>query len=78
MNGPLHQFSIGDRVRISTRCYDAKLHGAVGVVAPKIEGSVNFRNARVVWVEFDPWIQSEDESPIEAAEVEVSDLDPIP
>jgi hypothetical protein len=78
MNGPLHRFFVGDRVRISTRCYDAKLHGAVGVVAPKIEASVNFRNARVVWVEFDPWIQSEDESPIEAAEVEVSDLDPIP
>jgi hypothetical protein len=78
MNGPLHQFSIGDRVRISTRCYDAKLHGAVGVVSPKIEASVNSRNPRVAWVEFDPWVQSEDDSPFEAAEVEVSDLDPIP
>jgi hypothetical protein len=78
MGEPFHQFSIGDRVRISTRRFDAKLHGAVGAVSPKIEASVNFRNARVVWVEFDPWVQSEDESPIEATEVEVSDLDPIP
>jgi hypothetical protein len=78
MGEPFHQFFVGDRVRISTRCFDAKLHGAVGVVAPKIEASVNSRNPRVVWVEFDPWVQSEDESPIDAAEVEVSDLDPIP
>ena len=78
MSRPFLKLSVGDRVRVSTRCFDTKLHGAVGVVYPKLEASDNSRNARVVWVEFDPWVQSEDGHPIEAAEVDVDDLDPIP
>jgi hypothetical protein len=77
MSRPFHQFSIGDRVRVSTRCFDARLHGAFGVISPKIEASVNSRDERVVWIEFDPWVQAEDGHPIEAAEVDVEDLDPI-
>jgi hypothetical protein len=77
MSQPFHRFAIGDRVRISTRCFDTDLRGAVGVVSPKIEASVNLHDENVVWIEFDPWIQSEDGPPIEAAEVEIDDLEPI-
>jgi hypothetical protein len=77
MSKPLHRFSSGDRVRVSTRCVDAKLHGVVGIISPKMAASVNSNNERVVWVEFDPWVQSEDGHPIEAAEADVDDLDPI-
>jgi hypothetical protein len=73
---PRREFSIGDRVRVSDRCYDARLHGAVGVVAPKMNESVNWSNEQVVWVEFDPWIASDDGHDIEGSEVPFSDLDP--
>jgi hypothetical protein len=76
MSQARREFSIGDRVRVSVRCYNQKLHGAVGVVAPKMNESVNWSNDRIAWVEFDPWIASDDGHDIEASEVDFSDLDP--
>jgi hypothetical protein len=75
-NFGMGKFSIGDRVRVSTRCFDVKLHGAVGVIAPKMRESPNWSDEEVVWMEFDPWIPSADGHPIEAAEVDTADLDP--
>jgi hypothetical protein len=76
MSDPRREFSIGDRVRVSDRCYNARLHGAVGVVAPKINESVNWSNEQIAWVVFDPWIVSDDGHDIEASEIDFADLDP--
>jgi hypothetical protein len=70
------KFSIGDRVRVSTRCFDVTLHGAVGVITPKMQESANWSDEQIVWIEFDPWVPSADGHPLEAAEVNTADLDP--
>jgi hypothetical protein len=70
------RFSTGDRVRVSQRCFDSKLRGAVGVVAQKLKESINASNEQIVWVEFDPAILTADGSKIDAAEIDVADLEP--
>jgi hypothetical protein len=68
-------FSVGSRVRVSERCFDRKLRGAIGVIRPKMASSVNASDDRIVWVEFEPWILAAAESPIEASEIDVADLE---
>jgi hypothetical protein len=76
MSERLRRFSIGDRVRVSPRCFNAKLWGAVGVVAPKLKVSINAPNEQILWIEFEPAILTADGSVIEASEVDVDDLEP--
>jgi hypothetical protein len=78
MSDSLHSFSIGDRVRVSERCYDTRLRGAIGIVSSSIEGSVNQHNARILFIEFDESIPSAGSShPIDGTEVDADDLDRI-
>jgi hypothetical protein len=53
------------------------LRGAWKVVSPKIESNVKLSDERIVSVEFDPWIQSDDRDSIEAAKAHVAELDPV-
>jgi hypothetical protein len=69
-------FSVGSRVRVSERCFDRNLRGAIGVIQPKMASSANASDGRIVWVEFEPWIQREAADPIEAAEIDTADLEP--
>lgn len=72
------KFVIGDRVRVSDACWDASIRGAVGVVSVHPRGVAEKSAMRVLWVEFDPWIKSDDPVyPIEASEVKDEDLEPF-
>ena len=72
------QFSIGDHVRVSGKCWQAELRGAVGVISTTPEGVVDRSAAGVFWVEFDPWITAHNPvHPTEASEVDASDLELI-
>jgi hypothetical protein len=81
MSQPSAACSIGDRVRVSERCYDAQLHGATGIVSAAPDGVPDRSGEGILWIEFDPWITAADSAadsanPIEAGQVEADTLDP--
>jgi hypothetical protein len=84
-------FSIGNRIQVTNQCYSKELRGAVGLISSppanvvahdptwqshwKLAGD----SSRIYWIEFDPMVAGDDPShPIEAAEIEETDLEHYP
>ncbi len=72
------KFVVGDRVRVSDKYWDATIRGAIGVVSVPPEGIAENAAIAILWVEFDPWIISDDPAhPIEAGQVDADGLEPF-
>jgi hypothetical protein len=70
-------FSIGDRVRVPERFFDAQLHRATGIISAAPDGVPDRSGEGILWIEFAPWITSADSAdPIEAGQVDAHSLDP--
>jgi hypothetical protein len=72
------QFSIGDHVRVTDKCWQPELRGAVGIVSAAPEGIADKSAKGIFWIEFDPWITAHNPlHPTEAADVQADDLELI-